>query len=394
MISRSSLGWFAGLMSIVLMGCPGPDPVPDPEGELVIEVVNPVAELDPTYPDQPARLDFDVTFSFDGVAPDQATVTVRSVELEGPGGIVSDGLGARFLDGASLVDAIEVSAAGRAVAAQITGLDNASAPTLCGGPIQARLLFHSTHCDCETEAVADIEPRCSLDNRGADLLTLPLRAATDRPCEVSVGAAGASSTQRFGYDDDGRLEIVDRYIGSTLLERRVFRYGANGRLSEVLHVSPSSGTIDVRRAYTYDEGGALVRIESDGALDESVLGPDGTPDVVSAYTLGSGRWDVSTQYHNTGRSSVSMLTFDLAGRTFQTAELEEPVSTYSYETDVTDPNVFVALPELERLFALRLQSGSGGGDTLSWSWDAARVLSETVASASSTQTATYSYDCP
>lgn len=388
MTSRCSRGLLVLLGSMVLVGCPEPVE-PEPEAVLVVELRDPVAELDPTHPDEPARVDFDIRLELEGMAPDQTTIRATSVELEGVGGVVSDGLGVEFLDGTAVVEELEVPSVGRATAARVTALPNGAAATLCGGTVHVRVLLHSTHCDCETEAVVDVEPHCLLDNRAQDLLDLPRRPATDRPCETVSDVSSTSPVQRFGYDAEGRLEILDTYAGATFVERVVYRYDASGFLAEELSVNPNSATIAVRRTYTYGADGVLTRLERDG----STGAPDGTPDARTTYTLGVDRWDMMTTALDTGSTSVATLTFDLAARTFTTSEPGEAVTTYSHELAVSDPNVFVALPKLERIFALQLREGSRSGETMTWTWDGGALTSETHESSSASTTLTYGYDC-
>lgn len=385
--------WFVSLVAL-LAACSPEEPDADPTGTLEVAVTDPTAELNPTYPGQPGRLQFSVRMEFSGSAPDSTTVSGARVELVGLAGTVKDGLAVQFLEGADLRTSVEVPASGYAGEAQISGLLNNAAAELCGGLVHARLTLHATHCDCETEAAFDFEPRCYLDNRGDTILAMTRNPAPDRPCERTMEVSGAVARERYGYDAAGRLQIRDAYVGTILQTRMFYRYAENGFLSETWTVEPSRAVIYRRRTYEY-AGATLSRSTVDGAADEATKDPDGVPETETTYTLSAGRWEIHTLMKNTGGGVAGSVTFDLTARTYSGGEPGSEPTNGVYDNTVNDPNVFVALPNLEMAFALRLRTVSSASGEEVYSWSGERLQSISVSNASGvTATANYLYTCP
>jgi hypothetical protein len=386
-------GWSASLLALLVACGPG-KPGPNPTATLATTVTNPTAEFNPTYPGQPGRLQFAVRMEFSGSAPDSTSVSGARVELVGPGGTLKNGLTLQFLVGSALSNSVEVLASGYAGDAQISGLLNADATALCGGPVHARLTLRSTHCDCESETTFDFVPHCYLDNRAETILAMTRNPALDRPCEQTMTVSNSVTRELYGYDAAGRLQIRDSLVGTTLLTRVLYSYAANGFLSEALTVDPSKSVIYRRRAYTYT-GSTLSRSTVDGAADEATEDPDGVPETETTYTLSTGRWDSYTSMKNTGGGVAGSVTFDLTARTFSGGEPGSAPTSAAYDNTVSDPNVFVALPNLEMVYALRLRTTSSSNGDEVYSWSGARLTSVTATNASGvTATANYLYTCP
>ncbi len=387
-----------GILALLALACSPsqPEPLPTP-ATLTLAARGGEAEFDRSRPDDLATLRVELAAEFTGsvTPPEKTTLTASRLTLVGKGGMTSTGLGLDFLSGSQYVAALEVPAQGRVFWAQVTGLRNSAAATLCGDTLRAHVYLRASHCDCEVDATAELTPRCFLDNRGADLLAKTRGPATDRPCSSSVTVAGSTAVERYGWDARGRLEIVDGYSGDTWRTLTVYAYGENGLLATALRVDPTDSRIVLRQAWTFGADGALSGSSSDGWIDEATSDPDGSPEVETVYTRSASSWQVRRALLHTGGNEVVSLAYDLAAKSFQAAELGGATTTYAYEAAVTEPNLFVALPSLEKLYRLRVTGAQVGGQQVAtWAWSGARLVSETRTSGGTSATADFAYTCP
>jgi hypothetical protein len=256
------------------------------------------------------------------------------------------------------------------------------------------LAQRATHCDCEVETTFDVEPHCLLDNRADNLLALARRAASDRPCEAVLETVSLDSTQRFGYDAAGRLEVIDDYVDGTHRERTAYRYNANGYLEHALSIDPEEALIYRRTTWFYREDRTLERIERDGRVDENMDDPDRLAEVVTRYTLTSNGWQLRRESRVPAEAEISMLGFNLDARTFETDD-DGGMTSFRYLNATENPNDFVAVPTLEKVIVLGIHEGTASnGDVIEVVWDGAGIVSQSVSNATQTLEVTFGYTCP
>lgn len=364
-------------MVLIFAACTPPAP-PGPSYDLTLVAGPSALQLHPAKEDAGLLFAADVTAQFTNELPSNAVdVTVDSVVFSAGNAMKSDGFEIAFAmaDG-GVARSLSLVPAGEVLTIVASGR---AEPLLgwCGSPVHVSATVSCQKCKSPAEVSWDVTPDCLLDNRADDLLALPLQPAANRPCGATLSAG--TTNFRYGYDESGRLKIVDMRLGDALKDREIYSYNQAGTLATKLSVAPTARTIYRRLGWTY-EAGVATAITSDGWFDDSTRGPDGVPDRIDTLVLENTTWRVN---RTTGPSVPEWsLTFNDANRSWKSSTRD---MAGSYAGTPPPPNAWVALPDLELMWRLHVLTDGKGVAT--WS-------GEKLISVSGDVSLTFLYSCP